>query len=131
MPVLQRSIKWIMLVSGFITSSMLGVAFAPQVGLDAMFGTTLEGPLAEVVVRNWAALIGIVGLMLIYAAFRPVHRKLVLTVAIVSKMLFMVLILANGFGADAAMTLVLDGVFVLLFIVYLVGMRDEEVLAGV
>ena len=96
-----------------------------------MFGTTLEGPLAEVVVRNWAVLIGIVGLMLIYAAFRPVHRKLVLTVAIVSKMLFMVLILANGFGADAAMTLVLDGVFVLLFIVYLVGMRDEEVLAGV
>ena len=45
-----------------------------------MFGATLEGPLAEIVVRNWGILIALIGGMLIYGAFEPYSRRLVLIV---------------------------------------------------
>ena len=71
-------------------------AFAPQAALRATFGETLEGPLAEVVVRNWAALIAIMGAMLIYGAFRPDHRALVLIAAGASKLVFIALVLSQA-----------------------------------
>ena len=72
--------KWIMLVSGALTSSMIYAAVAPEAALRSTFGETLQGPLAEIVVRNWGALIALVGAMLIYGAFHPASRPLVLTV---------------------------------------------------
>jgi len=36
--------------------------------LRSNFGVALEGPVSEIVVRNWGALIGLVGAMLIYVA---------------------------------------------------------------
>ena len=58
-------IKWIMLVSGALTCTMVYAAIAPQAALRATFGETLQGPLAEIVVRNWGALITLMGAMLI------------------------------------------------------------------
>lgn len=39
-------IRWIMLVSGVLTSTMLYAVIAPQAALRSSFGETLEGPLA-------------------------------------------------------------------------------------
>ncbi len=77
--------KWVMLVSGALTCTMLQAAIAPQAALRATFGETLEEPLAEIVVRNWGALIALVGAMLIYGAFRPRERPLILVVAGLSR----------------------------------------------
>ena len=74
-------IKWIMLVSGALTCTMIYAAIAPQAALRSSFGAALDGPLAEIVVRNWGALIALVGAMLIYGAFNPATRPLVLTIA--------------------------------------------------
>ena len=52
-------IKSIMLVSGALTCTMPYAALAPQAALRSTFGETLEGPLAEIVVRNWGALIAL------------------------------------------------------------------------
>jgi hypothetical protein len=46
------NIKWIMLVAGVLTCSMLYAAIAPQAALLSTFGVTLEGPLAEIIVRS-------------------------------------------------------------------------------
>ena len=46
-------IRWIMLVSGVLTATMIYAAIAPEAALRATFGETLDGPLAQVVVRNW------------------------------------------------------------------------------
>lgn len=59
MNVIAANIRWIMLVSGALTCTMLYAAIAPQAALRSSFGETLEGPLAEIVVRNWGALIGL------------------------------------------------------------------------
>lgn len=47
--------KWIMVVSGALTCTMLYAAIAPEAALRSTFGETLHGPLADIIVRNWAA----------------------------------------------------------------------------
>ena len=115
--------KWIMLLAGVLTCTMLYAAVAPQAALRATFGETLEGPLAEIVVRNWGALITLVGAMLIYGAFNPASRPLVLTVAGISKLVFIGLVLAQGskYLGTTGVALGIDLVIVTLFALYLIG----------
>ena len=79
-----------------LTCTMLYATVAPQAALQSTFGDTLQGPAAEIVVRNWGMLIGLVGAMLIYGAFNIAARPLVLTVAGLSKATFIVLMLVLG-----------------------------------
>jgi hypothetical protein len=118
--------KWIMLVSGALTCTMIYAAIAPQAALRSTFGAAIEGPLAEIVVRNWGALIALVGAMLIYGAFNPPTRPLVLTVAGLSKLTFIGLVLAYGtqyLGHQAGVSIAVDLVMVALFICYLIALR--------
>ena len=122
-------IKWIMLLSGALTCTMLYALIAPKAALRSTFGETLEGPVAEIVVRNWGALIGLVGAMLIYGAYNPPVRPLVLTVAGISKLTFIGLVLVHGrqyLGHQAGLAIAIDLVWVALFIGYFVGARRSE-----
>ena len=124
-----RGMKWIMLVSGALTCTMLYAAIAPQAALRSTFGETLEGSLAEIVVRNWGALIALVGAMLIYGAYDPPGRPLILTVAGLSKLIFIGLVLSKGgqyLGHQAGLAVVIDLLMVALFIGYLVGVRRRQ-----
>ena len=117
-------IKGIMLTAGVLTSTMLYAAIAPQAALQSTFGEGFDGPVAEIVVRNWGALIGLVGAMLIYGAYHPSSRALVLTVAGLSKVVFVGLVLSHGgryLGDQAGIAIVVDSLFVLLFAAYLVA----------
>lgn len=121
---LSRGIKWIMLVSGLLTSTMVYAALSPWAALRSTFGEALEGPVAEIVVRNWGALIALIGAMLIYGAFRPAVRSLVLVVAGASKLIFIALVLAFGrefLGRGAGVPVAVDSVMVLLFAAYLLA----------
>jgi len=116
------NMKWIMLLSGALTSTMLYAAIAPDAALQSTFGESLDGPVADVVVRNWGFLIGLVGGMLIYGAFDPPARRLILTVAGLSKIVFIGLIVAQGtcFLGGAAIPIAIDSVMIVLFACYLV-----------
>ena len=123
------NIKWIMLVSGALTCTMVYAAIAPQAALRSTFGETLEGPLAEIVVRNWGALITLVGAMLIYGAFNPQVRAFALTVAGASKLVFIALVLSHGgryLGQQAGIGIAVDLVWVVLFAWYLLGARTTQ-----
>jgi hypothetical protein len=129
-------IKWIMLVAGILTASMFYTALAPHASMLKSFGQSLEsaGPLAELVVRNWGFLIGLVGLMLIYGAFVPPARRLVLSVATVSKIWFVALLLTIGsdyLNQPIRVALIVDSLEVLLFLAYLfVTGRQAHALVG-
>ena len=119
-------IKWIMLVAGALTTTMLYVAIAPDAAMQANFGQTLQGPLAELIVRNWGLLVGLVGLMLIYGAFVPPARRLVLSVAALSKGVFVILLLTVGHDylhQTIRIAVVVDGLEALLFTTYLLTTR--------
>ena len=128
MRIIVANIKWIMLASGVLTCTMIYAAIAPQAALRGTFGETLEGPLAEIVVRNWGVLITLVGAMLIYGAYHAAVRPLVLAVAALSKLVFIALVLAQGaryLGQQAGIAIALDAVWVVLFALYLVAARPE------
>jgi len=129
MKLIVVGMKWIMLVSGVLTCSMIYAAIAPQAALQAPFGEDLQGPVAEIVVRNWGVLIALMGAMLIYGAFNIAARPLVLTVAGLSKVVFLALLMAFGqpfFGHQAGVALVSDSIQVALFIGYLIATRGSR-----
>jgi hypothetical protein len=55
------NIHRIMIVSGVLTMTMVYAAIAPEAALRSTFGDSLEGPVADVVVRNWGALLALIG----------------------------------------------------------------------
>ena len=118
--------KWIMLVSGALTCTMIYAAIAPQAALRSTFGESLDGPVAEIVVRNWGVLITLMGVLLIHGAFHPASRALALVVAGLSKVWFLALLLVFGrpfLGGQAAAALVSDTIQIGLFAAYLVLSR--------
>jgi hypothetical protein len=120
------NIRWIMLASGVLTATMLYAAVAPEAALLSTFGETLDGPLAGIVVRNWGALIALVGAMLIYGAFDPPGRPLILIVAGASKAVFIVLVLSQGgryLGQQAGIAVAIDSLMIALFAWYLLAAR--------
>jgi len=118
---INTNIKWIMVISGVLTSTMVYAALAPEAALQSNFGETLDEPLAKIIVRNWGALIAIVGGMLIYGAFKPAVRGLALFVAGVSKVIFIALVLSEGnryLSEQVGIAVAVDSVMVLLFLAY-------------
>jgi hypothetical protein len=115
--------KWVMIISGLLTCTMLQAFISPKVSLQSNFGKTIEGNLSEVIVRNWGALIGLVGVILIYGAFTESVRRFVLVIAGSSKIIFILLVISStesylDFGAGKAV--IADSLMVTLYIVYLV-----------
>ena len=126
MAFIARHIRWIMLFSGALTCTMAYAAIAPQAALLSTFGETLQGPVAEVVVRNWGILITLIGAMLIYGAFNPPVRSLVLVVAGISKLVFVALVLSQGIrflGHQAGIAIAVDLIWVVIFACYFLGPR--------
>lgn len=128
---LARQTRWILFISGILTCTMLYALFAPEASQISNFGSALTGPVADVIVRNWGALIGLVGLMLVYGAFHPPVRRLVLVVAGASKLTFITLVLVYGRGLLAhgvRTAIVVDALLVVVYVLLLLGPQQGEVL---
>jgi len=128
MNIINGNMKWIMLISGILTATMLQGLFAPQVALQGMYGADLSGPLAEIVVRNWSLLVGMVGLLLIYGGLKPMYRSPILTLAIISKSAFICLNLI--YAGDMLNTMLyvamgFDAVVIALFLSYLLTAKTS------
>ena len=125
--IITENIKWIMLVSGVLTCTMIYAAIDPEAALMNTFGASISGPIAEIVVRNWGMLITLVGAMLIYGAIEPLHRSFVLVVASISKIVFigLVLIIGNQYLDKAGIAIAFDSVIVVIFFIYLTKARDD------
>ena len=122
--------KWVMLLCGVLTCTVFSALFSPQSAIKSNFGAILEGPIAEIIVRSWGALVGLMGIMLIYGAFVPTVRRFALTIVGISKIIFIILVIALGksflkFGAGTAV--IADSIMVALFIAYLLLSRSLKV----
>lgn len=122
MKIVHLSIKWVMLVSGLLTCTMFYALLAPDASLQSSFGQSIDGPVAQIVVRNWGALIGLMGLLLIYGAFHESVRRVALVVAGASKVVFIALVLSLGqefLRYQVGVAVIVDSIMVVLFIAYL------------
>jgi hypothetical protein len=108
---------------------MLVGLFSPETSLQSNFGEALVTGPENLVVRGWSALIGLMGIMLIYGAFKPAVRNYSLIIAGINKIIFIGLILIFGrqympFGLGTA--IVADAIMILLFAVYLFNSGDNN-----
>jgi hypothetical protein len=129
MPWIVRNMKWIMIVSGLLTSTMIYAAVSPAAAVESTFGESLSGPLAELIVRNWGALIAMGGGMLIYGAFTPHVRPLVLTFTGLGKLIFIALVFQQGtqyLRYQAGIAVGVDSVMVVLFAWYMLASRNPR-----
>jgi len=126
------NINRLMTVSGVLTLTMIYALVAPEAALQSNFGESLSGPVASIVVRNWGALIAIVGGMLIYGARNPAVRPLVLTVAASSKIVFIALVLLQGrrfLSQQVGVAVAIDAIWVAVFAVYLAAAGGQPATA--
>ena len=95
---------------------------APRLASRMMFGEEPQGPLAVTLARNFGVLVFLSGGMLVWGAFHPEVRPLVLTMSAAGKLAFIALVLGHPpFRAKAMGAVVIDGLLVALFAAYLVA----------
>ena len=122
MDIIVTQFKWVMLAGGLATLTMLQAAIAPRAAFRTMFGDEPAEPLTLLLARNWGVLVALTGAMLLWGAFHPEVRTLVLLVAGVSKLAFIGLVLSHPpYRRKAIVPLMVDGLLVALFAVYLVA----------
>ena len=123
-----KNIKWVMLVSGVFTFTMFYGLFAPQAGLELMFGASFTGTLETIVIRSWSALIGLIGAVLIFGAFSNKHRVFSIVVASLSKLIFVSLMLLYGqeFLGTAALAIGMDCVVIVLAAFFLAAVSMQR-----
>jgi len=108
---------------------MFYAAFSPVAAQQSIFGEAMEGAVAQIVIRNWGVLIGLIGLMLIYGAFSETNRRIVLLVGAASKTTFIVLVMLFGqqfLRFQVGTSVLVDSVMVVLFVAYLVATRKAS-----
>jgi hypothetical protein len=86
MPATQ--IDLILVLTGLATASALVLFLAPVTMMRMLFGQAPSDALSILIVRHWGLLVGLVGTLLIYAAYHSEIRVPTLIVAIVEKAAF-------------------------------------------
>lgn len=116
-----KHIKWLLLIPGIITCSMIYAAIDPQGALMQTFGASISGPIAEIVVRNWGILITMVGVLMIYGAYRPQYRDLIILIATLGKLAFVSLNLIYGqaYLAKSSVAIIFDSFLIIVYVLYL------------
>ncbi|MDO9616410.1 MAG: hypothetical protein Q7J43_01870 [Pseudomonas sp.] len=120
--------KWLMLVSGVLTASMFYGLFAPQAALESMFGVSFTGQLESLVIRSWSALVGLMGVILMYGALNEKHRAFCAAIAATSKAIFVTLVLVYGqaFLSKAAAAIIMDILVISATLIFLLALRIKR-----
>ena len=122
---LTSSIEWILIVSGLITAGggLVALLF-PHFQLRT-YGVESPASVAVFFVRHWGVLIFVVGCLIIYCAYAPAIRVPVLIAAAVEKFAIGLLVFFGPLRRTSGMTTtaVVDGVFAILYVVYLVRLQ--------
>ena len=85
---LAAQIEWILLITGLATAGALVLFLAPVPMMKMLFGQAPSDALSLLIARHWGLLVGLVGALLIYAAYHAEIRVPTLVVAIGEKAVF-------------------------------------------
>ena len=85
---LAAQIELILVLTGLATASALVLFLSPVTMMRMLFGQAPSDALSILIVRHWGLPVGLVGTLLIYAAYHAEIRVPTLIVAIVEKAAF-------------------------------------------
>lgn len=87
---LAAHVELILMITGLATTGSLLLVMAPVPMMKVVFGQAPADALGLNIARHWALLIFLVGVLIVYAAYRPEIRVPTLIVAVVEKAAFAV-----------------------------------------
>ena len=121
---LAAHIELILLITGLATAGVLVVFLAPAAVMKVLFGQAPSDALGLLIARHWGLLVGLVGALIVFAAYHAEVRVPTLIVAIVEKAALVLGVLISPFRqrptvlamalADAGMSAV--------YVMYLTGL---------
>ena len=116
-------IEPMLMITGAVTASMIGLCLAPRPLLRLLFGGAPQDAVSLLIARHWGLLVACVGALLIYAAFEPAIRVPVLWAAVAEKLALVALVMGttmrqHGLAAAVAGA---DLLMSLIYLAYLAG----------
>lgn len=120
---IANHIETILYVTGAITAGAAVLSIAPRLLLRTLSGVDIEDPNALMMIRHWAWLVGITGVLLVYAGTAPAVREAVMTAAIASKAVFALLVISRAgtpFGRALLPVAVFDVICAVLYSWYFI-----------
>jgi hypothetical protein len=120
---LAAHIECILFLTGLATAGAFVLCLAPVTMLKMMFGQAPTDPLSLLITRHWGLLVGLVGILLIYAASHADTRVPTLIVAIVEKAAFALGVFLSPFRRRPAVLLMAlaDVGMAAIYLSYLAG----------
>jgi hypothetical protein len=121
---LAARIELILLITGLATASALVVFLAPAATMKMIFGQVPSDAVGLLIARHWGLLVGLVGTLLIYAAYHSEVRVPALIVAIVEKAAIVIGILKSSFRRrpTALVVAFADASMAAVYLLYLAGL---------
>jgi hypothetical protein len=117
-------IEIVLLVTGLMTAGASALCLAPAVMMKMLFGQAPSEVLGLLIVRHWGLLIGLVGALLVYAAYHAEIRAPTLIFAIAEKAVFVfgVFISPCRRRPMAIVMALADASMAGVYLIYLVGL---------
>src|SRR5262245_59722470 len=121
---LAAHIELILLITGLVTAGIFVVFVAPVPVMKVLFGQAPSDALGLLIARHWGLLVGLVGALLIYAAYHPDVRAPTLLVAIAEKVALVVGLLISPFRQRSTVRAVAlaDAGMSAVYVLYLTGL---------
>jgi hypothetical protein len=120
---LAAHIEWILLVTGLATTVATAFSIAPVPMIRMVFGQAPSDALSLLIARHWGLLVGLVGGLLIYAAYHAEVRVPTLIVAIVEKVAIVLGLLTSPLRRRPAVLVMAlaDAGMAAMYLIYLIG----------
>lgn len=118
---ISAHVATILVVTGVLTAvGAVGFAF-PRPFFAMLLGMTTDDATTTVIGRHWGLLIGLIGALLIYAAYHTEARIPIMTVAAVEKLALAALVIASPLRRRRLTTAIVgaDVVMAILFVIIL------------
>jgi hypothetical protein len=120
---LATQIEWILLITGLATAGAVAFSVVPVPVMRLVFGQSPSDALSLLIIRHWGLLVGLVGVLLIYAAHHAEVRAATLTVAIVEKVAIVLGLLTSPFRRRRAVLVMAlaDAGMAAVYLIYVIG----------
>ena len=121
---LAAEIELILLITGLATAGALVLFLAPVPMMKMVFGQAPADALNLLIARHWALLVGLVGGLLVYAAYHAEIRVPTLIVAIVEKAAFALGMLISPFRRRPSVLVMAlaDAGMAVVYLIYLIDL---------
>jgi hypothetical protein len=112
-----------LVITGLLTALVAVMFVAPRPLLKLMFNVEKPDSITLFVARHWGLLIGLVGMLLIYAAHEPSVRAAAMALAATEKIAGVGLILLMPLKRTTVLWMVVfgDGAMALIYLMYFAG----------